>query len=539
MTEENTAVAEQQPVINGNTDTAAVPQQKVKKPTRPDDASQKEKIEELQEIITKNKKRSEEIKQMLEDRRNGRSGGSAELQQARAKLNETREKFKELVKQKQILRQQLESATKTREAARVAVRDLKSLLKFKSEEEIEKEIIRLEDEIQHNSLSLIEEKKVLEDIRKLKNSKATVSEYSDKMQALSEDETACSELNSAIKAIDVEITNIRKEEDEYRAAMNAEKKKEEALGLDNQTLWKEKEECRENCKEAYEKIKDLRAAHDVEWQEFKAQDKLWRAQVAAEKARRREEYLKEKAARDAEREARAKEMAPDPYHEEIATCEQLASYLSKFAENSSGAKEESNKPASEGPAALDGMKVLKKEEGVDPDAWMRGTGGKKKGKGKKNSAPKSAASDKLVHSVDILSAFASLKISVPLTTKEVPFALKEVSSCKEAFLQKRKDAEDGTEGASAEQDEPESSSKPKEQKKRAGSEKVALKLDDESSWPTMGGAPQSSAVEVIPSDDDAEELEEGEIPQVSNKSGDVAVSLKVNSDQISMAITHN
>jgi hypothetical protein len=47
--------------------------------------------------VTKNKKRSEEIKQMLEDRRNGRSGGSAELQQARAKLNETREKFKELV----------------------------------------------------------------------------------------------------------------------------------------------------------------------------------------------------------------------------------------------------------------------------------------------------------------------------------------------------------------------------------------------------------------------------------------------------------
>ena len=51
MTEENAAVAEQQSdLINGNT--AAVPQQKVKKPTRPDDASQKEKIEELQEIST-------------------------------------------------------------------------------------------------------------------------------------------------------------------------------------------------------------------------------------------------------------------------------------------------------------------------------------------------------------------------------------------------------------------------------------------------------------------------------------------------------
>lgn len=34
---------------------------------------------------------------MLEERRNGRSGGSAELQQTRAKLNETRDKFKELV----------------------------------------------------------------------------------------------------------------------------------------------------------------------------------------------------------------------------------------------------------------------------------------------------------------------------------------------------------------------------------------------------------------------------------------------------------
>lgn len=48
-------------------------------------------------VVNTNKRRTEEIKKILEDRRSGKSAGSAEMQKIRGHLNETRDKFKELV----------------------------------------------------------------------------------------------------------------------------------------------------------------------------------------------------------------------------------------------------------------------------------------------------------------------------------------------------------------------------------------------------------------------------------------------------------
>jgi len=47
--------------------------------------------------VSKNKQRAEEIKTILEGRRQGKDSGSAVAREIRGKLNDTREKFKELV----------------------------------------------------------------------------------------------------------------------------------------------------------------------------------------------------------------------------------------------------------------------------------------------------------------------------------------------------------------------------------------------------------------------------------------------------------
>lgn len=426
-----------------------------------------------------------------------------------------------------------------RDAAREATRELKSMIRFKNEDEIDSEIEKLEDAIQHSSLSLTEEKRVVDDIRQLKNSKAVVSEFSAKMDQLSTDESTCKEINNAIKSIDVEITKVRQEEDELRAAMNAERKKEEASGNDNQTLWSEKEKCKDACKEAYEKIKDLRAAFDQEWQEFKAKDKVWRAQQAVEKAKKREEYLKEKAAREAERAAREAEMKPDPFTEEIIMCDQLAVYLGKFTgDGAKNASDASGANAAE-PAALDGMKVFKKE-GEDPDAWMMGSG-KKKGKGKKAGA-KPVSSEKLIHTVDILGAFASLKVSVPLTKTGVPDILKQVNEKRESFVQKQAAAKEGKDVSSnAEEPSEESSGSGSGSKAKKGPKKTVAppKLDDESSWPSMGAQPTPVEATNEAAEEEKEELEEGEVVPTP-KTGNIAVSLTVadSPDPVSVSISH-
>lgn len=415
------------------------------------------------------------------------------------------------------------------------------MIKFKDVDEIEDEIEKLEEEISHSSLSLTEEKKVMDSIRQLKNSKSIVAEYGAKMDDLSSDEQTCKEINAAIKSLDVEITHIRKEEDEYRAAMTAEKKKEEASGTDNQTLWNEKEKCREACKEAYEKIKDLRASFDEEWLEFKEKEKVWRAQQAVERARKREEYLREKAEREAERAAREKEMAPDPFTKEIVMCDQLASYLGKFTGEEGKDSGDSAVSGGDQPTSLDGMKVLSKKED-DPDmAWMLGAG-KKKGKGKKGASKQ--PDEKLIHTVDILSAFASLKLSVPITKSDCPAILKQVQDKKEYYVQKQAAAKEGDgEESSAEPEEDEPSGAPKPKSSGKKSSPATLKLDDEQSWPSMGGTEHPAKKAAV----NEEELEEGELvptPKAETdekKSGlPVEVSLKVNGDApspISVEIT--
>lgn len=58
---------------------------------------------------------------------------------------------------------------------------------------------------------------------------------------------------------------------------------------------------REICKAAYQKIQDLRAELDAQWAAYKEQNALFRVQLAEDRKRRQEEYLKQKAERDAER----------------------------------------------------------------------------------------------------------------------------------------------------------------------------------------------------------------------------------------------
>ena len=89
--------------------------------------------------VNQNKARAEEIKGILEARRSGKEG-NATNDPLRTKLNGCRDKFKELVKQKQVLRAQFEAATKTRDAARDAVKELKAMIKFKDVENIESEV---------------------------------------------------------------------------------------------------------------------------------------------------------------------------------------------------------------------------------------------------------------------------------------------------------------------------------------------------------------------------------------------------------------
>lgn len=433
-----------------------------------------------------------------------------------------------LQKQKQHLRAQMETASKTREAVRSSLKDLKANMKFTTVEQIDEAIEKLENRVQHSSLSLNEEKKILDDIRKLKASRSAVGQYTEKLDTLAQDDTARSELQAGIKALDEELNKVKAEEEVLRAELAVIREKEQEKGSDVPGLIAERDEAREVCKQAYEKIKDLRAEHDAVWAEFKAQEKLWREQQNEERIRRREEYAAEKAARDAERAARIAEMAPEPFDKEITMCEQLTAYIARFTASSSGPAQEESSKATE-VAPLDGMKVFARKEADEADAWLTGSAGGKKGKGKKKAGATTAAAApapvKIVHSLDMLDAFATLKISVPTSAATLSASLTEVEAKKADFLKKREEAKaaketapvavegEGEAAASSDAAAPandteeaaagDAAAAPKKKAgaKKAGGAQAPPKLDDAESWPTMGGEPAGEAVAAAPVDE--------------------------------------
>ncbi len=74
-------------------------------------------------------------------------------------------------------------------------------------EQIDEQIARLEERVNHSSLTLNEEKRCLEDIKKLKQSRSTVGQYSDKLAQLAQVRCAAGEdaMLGARKGSQVEV----------------------------------------------------------------------------------------------------------------------------------------------------------------------------------------------------------------------------------------------------------------------------------------------------------------------------------------------
>ncbi|PRW50814.1 hypothetical protein C2E21_5439 [Chlorella sorokiniana] len=495
------------------------PGMRIKKPVRPDDTETKAAIDVLQGSIVKNKRRIEEIKELIDNKRSGRSKGSSEQQALKSKLAEMRTQFQQLVSQKQQLRQQLEVASKARENARSSMKELRSSVKFTKVEDIDTHIAELEHRISHDSLSLNEEKKVLEQIKALKKSRSTIGELTSKVSQLEADSSAVDGLRDGIKGIDEAINKIKAQEEGLRQQLADLRAKEAEQGSDIPALIQERDECREVCKAAYQKIQDLRAELDAQWAAYKEQNALFRVQLQEDKKKRQEDYLKHKAERDAERAARIAENAPEPFDREVTMCDQLSAYLRKFVVAAEKAAEVEKRDLSD---ALEGFKPMQKKSIDEEDAWLLGGGkGKGKGKGKaakKTEEKKAGGPEKLTHSLDILEAFATLKLEVPLFSDKCEALLAAVAEKKDYFLQRRKEVKEAPpaeepaangEAEAAEKEGEEAAAAEDKPKAKKGPKAAAPpKLDDAASWPSIGGAVAPAAAKAAEAEEEAEPAEE-------------------------------
>ena len=318
-----------------------------------------------------------------------------------------------------------------RDSARAQQKSIKDKCKFVSVAQVDEAVARLEDKMAHTTMSLNDEKKIMQQISELKKSRQFVQQYSAVKDAAAGDVGGREGAVTRVKALNEKIKGLKQRED-------AQKKEIEAI---REKVGVEKDNIPDLIKEKsanWETIQQCNEARNKLWEEYKKkEDAYWEAELLfrawqrVDKQKKWEAGLEERKKRDAERKAREEAMRPDPFTEELMLCDQLSVYLSRYTQEAK-APEAVTSFRAEAPS---GARILKRDT-EELDVMYTGTGKGKKARGSK----KSKKPSNLNHSFDILSSFAKCKVTAPLAVDGVPAAAEALVKAKGVFEKLQKTA---------------------------------------------------------------------------------------------------
>ena len=460
-TTENVADEDEEKTKANKSETKSTSENTIQKLPRPSREKHETAMKRLNEQIEERKKTIESAKSKIKVLRDGREKEQAKYAPIRSKLNE-------LAARCQILMQ-------TRDACRKEVQALDNMGKGerdgggsgnrgggKSVEQIDAEMARIEDQLSHETMSLKEEKVLVEKIKQLNKMKDSARAMAAKQAQITGTDGSRKAMQEKAKAKDVEINankaeqqKLKNEIDKIRGVEgggNNKNKKENGKsgnsgGGDN--FNKNVKALESERDGAYKQILKIRKEMDDLRDDFKKKNNEWLKREKVFRAERDVEYASEKKAVEERKKQWERENAPEPFEAEISSCDQLVSFLQKFLPKSAPAEPTSssskNGSAEDLTAKLSGLKMVNKrdkDEEMDDLLSMTGTltkAKKNKVNAMKNAGPKPPKeTDKVNLSLDAYGMFGKVGISAPLIVGEVPRCVELLNKKKEEFLEKRK-----------------------------------------------------------------------------------------------------
>ena len=413
-------------------------------------------MKRLNEQIEERKKTIETAKSKIKVLRDGREKEQAKYAPIRSKLNE-------LAAQCQILMQ-------TRDVCRKEVQALDNMGKGerdggsgnrgggKSAEQIDAEVARIEDQISHETMSLKEEKVLVERIKQLNKMKDAAKAMAAKQAQITGTDGSRKAMQEKAKAKDAEINankaeqqKLKNEIDKIRGVVeggNNRNKKENGKSSNGGDNFNKNMKALESERDgAYKQILKIRKEMDDLRDDFKKKNNEWMKREKAFRAERDAEYALEKKAAEERKKQWERENAPEPFEAEISSCDQLVSFLQKFVPKNVPVEPLSSKDGSaeDFAAKFSGLKMVnKRDKDEEMDDLLSMTGTLTKAKKNKVNAMKNAGprppkdTDKVNLSLDAHGMFGKVGISAPLTVGEVSKVVELLKEKKEEFLEKRK-----------------------------------------------------------------------------------------------------
>ena len=293
---------------------------------------------------------------------------------------------------------------------------------FKSAEEIDREISRLEKQVDTGTMKLVDEKKALSEVSSLRKQRKLFAAFDEQQKGIDDLKTQISEmkkekenpeekaLRERYTAIQQQLDDIKLEHDEAFKSLNSLRDEQTSLHADQQA--------------AYAAIRAHKDSYFKAKREYKDyEDAAWKARKERQKAER-EAFEKEKRRKIADKKM---EEAQNPaYTDEIMSAEGLIRYFDPSSAAAITASEP-GKFAAQAQRTVDdsefkGMKMVKK--GDREDDYFMGTGGKKGKKGRKGGAVPSSSvpqeGGKFNLSIDVIEQLGKVGIEPPMSQSDIP-----------------------------------------------------------------------------------------------------------------------
>jgi uncharacterized coiled-coil DUF342 family protein len=323
--------------------------------------------------------------------------------------------------------------------ARVAEQsNSRSRIAFKNVEEIDREIARLEQQVDSGNMRLVDEKKALADISNLRKQRKNFAGLDDAQKFINDLKAQIAELKKSLdnpeaKALSDKYTEIQKELDAIKAEQDGAFKNLNALRDERTKLHEEQQKKYTAIRE----LKDNYYKQRKAWKEH--EDEVWRARRERQKAER-EAFDRERKKKIADK--KLEEASRLAYTDEILTAQGLIRHFDPSYDFSTLGLDEGKKnqtPAFRAEvgrtvddSGIKGVRILKKDEREED--YFTGTGGKKGKKGKKGSANGSPApgtpaeGGKFNLSFGVIEDFAKVKVDPPMGQADVPSVVEKLAA---------------------------------------------------------------------------------------------------------------
>jgi DNA repair exonuclease SbcCD ATPase subunit len=307
---------------------------------------------------------------------------------------------------------------------------------FKSIEDLNREIERLQKQVDSGTMKIVDEKKTLSDITNLHRQKKTFATFATAQKQIDEIKGQIAELKKTMddpesKAMSGRYDEIRKELDELK------KLSDDAFKNLN-TLRDERTKASTEQSDLYNKIKDIKD----KYYQAKRDHRHWEDE---QKRVRREKYQAEKTAYESGKrrevaQRKLEDASASAYQEEIIIAENLIRHFdptaiapkvetgpSKFAAVASRTVDD---------ASFKGMRVVKKDD--DEENYFIGSSKKKKAKKAPGAPGTTAEPTKFNLSVDVIEQLAKIGIDPPVSQSHVPITITKIKE-KVEFWKKDQD----------------------------------------------------------------------------------------------------